>query len=69
MTANPIDEIKRIRHQLGAEANFDVNRIFNDLREQKARSNRAYVVADNKALNRSGDQRGKCMENQPSPPG
>ncbi len=69
MTTNPIDEIKRIRHQLGADANFDVSRIFNDLREQRARSSRTYLVADNNAMHRSGEADRSEVDNLSSPPG
>jgi hypothetical protein len=56
MISNPIDEIKRIRHTLGAEAGFDVRRIFAELREQQRTSSRKYVdttdstIADNKGM-------------------
>lgn len=59
MTTNPIDEIKQIRHKLGADANFDIHRIFAELRELQTNSGREYVVsaprrtADNKALHQS----------------
>ncbi len=59
MTPNPIDEIKQIRHQLGAEAGFDIHRIFAELRESQASSGRTYVshharrVADNQVLHGS----------------
>jgi hypothetical protein len=60
MTPNPIEEIKRIRHQLGAEAGYDIHRVFADLRAAKASSDRVYVdlpprdVAANHAMQRSG---------------
>lgn len=44
MPPNPIDEIKQIRHQLGAEAGFDVHSIFEQLREQHAVSDRTYLL-------------------------
>lgn len=56
MTQNPIEEMKQIRHQLGAEAGFDVHRIFQQLRDQQAVSNRTYSskpqprIADIKAM-------------------
>ena len=43
MTPNPIDEIKKIRHQLGAEVGFDIHRVFADLRAAQAASDRTYV--------------------------
>lgn len=42
-TLNPIDEIKRIRHQLGADVDYDVRRVFAELRELQATSSRSYV--------------------------
>ena len=67
MTPNPIDEIKRIRHQLGADAGFDIHRVFAELRELHAGSGRSYVdhpprrVADNHAMHRSGG--GELLDN------
>lgn len=74
MTLTPIDEIKQIRHRLGAEAAFDVSRIFADLREQHRRSSRMYVdtsdaIADNKAMHRSGETKRSDVENHSLPPG
>lgn len=43
METHPIDEIKRIRHELGAEAGFDVRRIFDQLRSRQANSGQNYV--------------------------
>lgn len=43
MIPNPIEEIKRICHQLGANADYDIRRIFAELLEAKATSNRNYV--------------------------
>lgn len=60
MTPNPIEEIKQIRHQLGAEADFDVHRIFQQLREQQAVSDRTYTatpkpsIADIKSMHPTG---------------
>ena len=59
MTLNPIDEIKRIRHELGAAVDYDVRRIFGELRDQQARSDRKYInapersITDNKSLDQS----------------
>ena len=61
MNLNPIDEIKQIRHRLGAVAGFDVGRIFAELRKQQSTSNRTYVdtsdshIENNKAMNLSGE--------------
>ncbi len=58
---NPIEEIKEIRHQLGADAGFDIHRIFADLRASQASSGRSYVqhsprrVTDKNAMHRSSE--------------
>ena len=60
MTPDPTTEIKRIRHQLGADDDFDLNRIFARLRKTRATSGRTYVSgvprkpADNHTMHRSG---------------
>lgn len=43
MIPDPTTEIKRIRHQLGAEDGFDVARMFDRLRRMRAESGRTYV--------------------------
>lgn len=59
-TPNPIEEIKAIRHQLGANAGFDIHCIFAELRDAQNSSGRSYVdlpprrVAANHAMQRSG---------------
>ncbi len=64
MTTNPIDEIKRIRHQLGGEADFDVHRIFDTLRDLQANSGRTYargapkLVAQEHLLETAGGSEG-----------
>jgi len=60
-TSNPIDEIKRIRHQLGADADYDVRRVFAELRELQATSGRSYAqhpprrIANNNPMHESGE--------------
>ena len=60
MTPDPTSEIKRIRHQLGADDEFDLNRIFARLREMRTTSGRNYVSGvprkptDNHTMHRSG---------------
>lgn len=60
-TSNPIDEIKRIRHQLGADVDYDIRRVFADLRVLHATSGRSYVqhpprrVANNNPMHESGE--------------
>lgn len=57
---NPIEEIKAIRHQLGADSGYDIHRIFVELRKAQESSKRSYVdlpprrVAANQAMQRSG---------------
>jgi hypothetical protein len=64
MMPNPIEDIKRIRHELGVAVDYDVARIFAGLRDQRSRSGRTYVdapepaIADNNCVNRSGESRG-----------
>ena len=43
MIPDPTTEIKRIRHQLGAEMDFDLDRIFAQLRCRQESSARTYV--------------------------
>jgi hypothetical protein len=71
-TPNPIEEIKAIRHQLGADAGYDIHRIFAELRDTRARSKRSYVdlpprrIAANQAMQRSGG--GDVSDNGESTP-
>ena len=71
-TLNPVEEIKAIRHQLGADAGFDIHRIFADLRDAQACSNRLYVdlpprrPSANQAMQRSGG--GDVSDNAESNP-
>lgn len=74
MIHDPTAEIKRIRHQLGADDNFDLDRIFSRLRQLHADSGRTYVrrahrkPAGNHPMQPSGEVRRFEVENQPSPP-
>lgn len=74
MIPDPTAEIKRIRHQLGADADFDLGRIFADLRRQQENSHRTYVrlphrkPSDNNPLQRSGEASVLEIENPSSPP-
>ena len=43
MIPDPVAEIKRIRHQLGADMDFDLQRIFAELRRRQETSGRSYV--------------------------
>jgi hypothetical protein len=61
MIPDPTTEIKQIRHQLGADADYDLDRIFIHLQQRQAASGRQYVrlprrkPADKPAVNRSGN--------------
>lgn len=60
MIPDPTSEIKRIRHQLGADMDFDLDRIFAHLKERQESSGRTYVrrpgrqPVANHAMQRSG---------------
>ena len=72
MIPDPIAEIKRIRHELGADMDFDLNRIFADLRRRQETSGRSYVRRParrpmaNHAMQRSGG--GKVSSDSKSTP-
>ena len=71
-TPNPIEEIKAIRHRLGADAGYDIHRIFAELRDAQVSSGRSYVdlpprrVTANHAMQRSGG--GDVSDNGESTP-
>ena len=75
MIPDPTAEIKRIRHQLGAEDEFDVGRIFERLRRMRVNSGRIYVrrsprkPSDNNAMHRNGEAERSEVENLSSRPG
>lgn len=43
MIPDPTDEIKAVRHRLGAEFGFDLHRIIEDTRKRQQESGRQYV--------------------------
>jgi len=47
---NPIEEIKAIRHQLGATAGYDVHRVFGELQELRSKSRRRYLEPPHEEL-------------------
>jgi hypothetical protein len=57
---DPTDEIKSVRHRLGAEFDYDLDRIVEDIQRRQTESGRKYVtmpprkIADNKAMHPSG---------------
>jgi len=75
MIPDPTAEIKRIRHQLGAEDGFDLDQIFARIQRLQKESGRSCVrrparkPADNNAMHRSGEATVSRMDNQSPPPG
>ena len=75
MTLNPIEEIKQIRHQLGANVDFEIHRIFEELRASQASSGRSYIhgtprrITGNNSMHRIGEAERTEVENLSSPPG
>ena len=43
MTPDPTDEIKAIRHRLGAEFGYDLHKIIADTRRRQIESGRTYI--------------------------
>ncbi|HAC92280.1 MAG TPA: hypothetical protein DCF63_16875 [Planctomycetaceae bacterium] len=72
MIPDPTEEIKAIRHRLGAEFDYDLDRIFADIQRRQAESGRTYVtrpsrrIANNKAMQLSGG--GDASDNAESTP-
>ena len=58
---DPTEEIKAIRHQLGAALDYDLDRIFADLQQRQSESGRKYITrsprkfADNNAIHAKPD--------------
>ncbi len=44
MIPDPTEEIKAIRHKLGAKFEYDVRRIGADIRRQQTESGRTYIT-------------------------
>jgi hypothetical protein len=44
MIPDPTEEIKAIRHRLGEDFNFDLERIFADIQRRQSESGRTYVT-------------------------
>lgn len=67
-------EIKRIRHALGAEDDFDIAKIFARLRRAEAESGRTYVrrpprKPENSAMRQSTEATSPQLDNLSSPSG
>jgi hypothetical protein len=72
MIPDPTEEMKAIRHRLGAEFAYDLDRIFADIQRRQAESGRTYVtrpsrrIANNKAM--QGSSGGDVSDNAESTP-
>lgn len=72
MIPDPTEEIKAIRHRLGAEFDYDLDRIFADIQRRQSESGRTFVtrpsrrIANNKAMQLSGG--GDVSDNAESTP-
>ena len=59
MIPDPTEEIKAIRHRLGAEFDYDLDRIFADIQRRQKESGRTYIsrpprrIADNQGVHPS----------------
>jgi len=75
MIPDPTEEIKAIRHRLGADFGFDLDRIFTDIQRRQSESGRTYItrqprrIADNNALHRSREAERSDVKNLSSRPG
>ncbi len=75
MIPDPTEDIKAIRHRLGADFGFNLDRIFADIERRQAESGRTYItrpprrIADNKALHRSRKAERSEVDNLSSRPG
>lgn len=62
MILDPTAEIKQIRHQLGADDNFEISKIFERLRKAEAESGRVYVrLSPRKPVNRNSAMKTKPL--------
>jgi hypothetical protein len=74
MISDPTAEIKSIRHRLGAELDFDLDRIVQDTLRRQAESGRVYIrlpKRDPQVTNRctgAAKSGGPEVDNQSSPP-
>ena len=72
---DPTEEIKAIRHRLGAAFDYDLDRIFADIQRHQSESGRTYVtrsprrIADSNVMRRSGEATRPGVKNLSSPPG
>lgn len=69
---DPTEEIKAIRHRLGADFDYDLDRIFAEIQRRQSESGRTYVtrpsrkITNNKAMQRSDG--GDVSDNADSAP-
>jgi RNA binding exosome subunit len=74
MIPDPTDEIKAVRHRLGAEQNFDLHRIIEDIRRRQQESGREYIRLPKQKARITMRSTGAAkasrveMEDQSSPP-
>jgi hypothetical protein len=75
MIPDPTEEIKAIRHRLGAEMDFDLDRIIADVQQRQKESGRTYIRLPKRepritmrctGAAKSGES---AVENLSSPPG
>ncbi len=71
---DPTTEIKEIRHRLGADFDYDLERIFADIQRRQNESGLKYVtlpprrIANNKPMHGSGEGGVVEVESPSSPP-
>ena len=74
MIPDPTAEIRRIRHQLGADDGYNLDRIFARAQRLQEEIGKTCVrrprrkPADNQSMHRSGTSDGLAVENLSSPP-
>ena len=56
MIPDPTEEIKAIRHRLGAEFDYDLERIFADIQRRQSESGRTYVTRPSRRIANNKDQ-------------
>jgi hypothetical protein len=72
---DPTAEIKAIRHRLGADFDYDLDRIFADIQHRQAVSGRTYItmpprkIAEHQATHASGELGQTVEDNLASPSG
>ena len=57
---DPTEEMKAIRHRLGAEFDYDLDRIFADIQRRQAESGRTYVTRPSRRIANKSGKDGHC---------